>query len=78
MITILGFLGGIQIVILIAIICTLGFYVFSLIKLWKSNLSIINKIAYTLLVILLPVLGFILLILLQRNIVFTVNKLSTE
>jgi hypothetical protein len=78
MITILGVLGGIQIVILIAIIFTLGFYVFSLIKLWKSNLNIINKIAYTLLVILLPVLGFILLILLQRNIVFTVNKLSSE
>lgn len=72
----LGTLGFFQILISIGIIGVAVFYVYSLVKLWQSSLSFGSKILYTIVSIVFPIIGLLLLLLVHYGVLFNVTSLK--
>ena len=78
MMILLASIGILQLLIGVAFLRIIIFYIWSLVKLWKSTLSIGNKVVYTLIVFLFPIVGLLLLILIQYNVLFRIEPVNLE
>lgn len=60
----LAILGPFQLIIALVLLCSLVFSIYLLVQLFRSNVSTLGKIMYTILLFTLPVLGMLLVYLL--------------
>jgi hypothetical protein len=54
-----------------------AFYIYALLKIWNSSLSIGTKIIYTIVAFVFPVIGLILLLLANRGVLFNVTQVNS-
>lgn len=60
----LAIFGPFQLIIALVLLCSLVFSIYLLVQLFRSNVSTLGKIMYTILLFTLPVLGMLLVYLL--------------
>lgn len=73
----LGTLGFFQILIALTMLGVIAFYIYALMKIWNSSLTIGTKIIYTIVAFVFPVIGLILLLLANRGVLFNVTQINT-
>jgi hypothetical protein len=73
----LGTLGFFQILIALTMLGVVAFYIYALLKIWNSSLTIGTKIIYTIVAFVFPVIGLILLLLANRGVLFNVTQVNS-
>lgn len=73
----LGTLGFFQILLILAILGVILFYIFALSKIWNSSLSAVTKLLYTVVAFVFPIVGLVLLLLANRGVLFNISQIET-
>ncbi|BAX81143.1 hypothetical protein ALGA_2838 [Labilibaculum antarcticum] len=71
----LGIPGKFQLFIGLMLILCIVIYAYAFIKVWKSSMDVSHKLIYSLILILFPFLGLILVYVLMRKYYISINKL---